>query len=137
MLQGENGPEWLTNKSTAILQELSKLSTSISTAPKPPLIPTKQVTPTTPPLVEAELQPTTSTGAGVKVLSPKMKTSEKKVKSNKEELVKPKRDSLVKFKLIGEDEWRRCKIMTSQPTWKRRSKYPNYVNIIIKENDNR
>ena len=130
MVQGEAGPEWLTKKSTAILQELSEpsLLTSKNSVPKPSQIPTKNETSTTPLL--AELQPTTSKGIVAKVPSPKMKTPEKKVKSNKE-LVKPNRDSLVKFKLTGRDEWRRCKIMTSQPTWKRRSKYSNYVNIII------
>ena len=45
------------------------------------------------------------------------KTKRHLTSTNAAELIKPERNTLVKFKLGGCDEWKRCKVMQSQPTW--------------------
>ena len=65
------------------------------------------------------------------------KLSPSNIRTSTPKVTKPTKNTLVKFKLLGDQEWSRGLIMKSQPTWKTNHKYDNWVNIITKENQQR
>ena len=137
MIQGEQKSEWLKTRLPEILKELA-VSNTPCTEHSSIKLKTDADSKETAANTRTNINET-NTDEG-KIINKQSDTEQPQIQVKRpyeDELIKPQRNALIKFKLVGGDEWRRCKVMASQPTWKPHRKYVNHVNIIIKENDTR